>query len=432
MNKNWLYRVLAMALIVMMAMPFAMAEEVQAVDDVQANAVEEVVASEEVALDGEEAVSEEKIADVNSIDFDFESIEAMDGEDVDKSQFGKYLLVPVDTEGYDKYKIVSYKSDKPKVAKIKKFDASEGIMKIELKDTGDDVHLKVKYKYKREDGDGWSDTQTVEADFDVIDTEGIKEVFGFWSEDGSDALEDKDDAIDGTVEVTMGSYPDAVLFPFAINSEDDIIDYSDEEDVDVDNASYEPADAMYTFKWSSTSVACFENDNGKKVNNKTMTNDEIAELTPVFYKPGNVKLTFTSKADKDKKVTVKFKVKNVDSYSNKNHHKAGDDEVYIHVDSAKYTKGDKLEVKIWVSNGGGKKLKGKKWQISFVDQDDVTIADAKVKLPEVAGKKGKTATLTFEGDDLAGVEPHDLRYVKLGEVDDEYTNGYDVEANQAE
>jgi hypothetical protein len=428
MNKNWLYRVLAMALIVMMALPFAMAEEVQANEDVQSDAVEEAVNSEEVALDAAEDAEANGPA---TGDYRFEDI---DGEEFDKRD-GDTLYVGIEDEDAYEYKIVSYKSSNTKVAKISAVAKKDGLFKVTLKDAGK-TKLKVKYKVKEDEDDGWSGTKTVEPEIEVVGA--IKDVKIFWG-NGED-LSGEDDAIDeNPFEVNMGYYydeddPDVhqSIIPFAINKDGDCLDYN--ADADVEDEKW----GKYTYKWSNTNIGCFvDPETGKKTNNKTATTEEISELIPVFYKPGKVKLTMTSKYDKKKKATVTFKVKSIDSYKGAKKPSKEDDVVYFRVKSAKYTEYNKAEVELYIVNGGTKKLKKTALEnVVFIDENQEPIfAKDKVYFPAVSGRSSKTLKIKFEKEDLV-TNPDKIHYLKL-DIDDidnlyEYTGMYDPESNKAE
>jgi len=424
MNKNWLYRVLAMALIVMMAMPFAMAEEVQAVDDVQANAVEEVVENE--AFDLSEAA---EAVESNGIEADA-TFDELDGEDWDKVVLGDTIYVEIGTDAY-KYKIISKRTNNSKRAKISTVDKEDGLFKITLKDNGK-VKLTVKYKEKDDEDDGWSSTKTAEAEINVKG--GIEKV-KLYMGDGA-LLTDEDDAIDeNPFEVDMGYYEGVSIIPFAVDGDGNVLDYEAEESEYVDDNAKEDKWGLYTFKWSNTSVGCFENEDGKKVNNKTWSTEEISELVPVFYKPGKTKLTVTSKYDTKKKTSVTFKVTGVDSYKGSKPSKK-DDVVYFRVKSAKFTEFNKGEVELYIVNGGAKKIKKTAlFGIQIVDENGEPLFEKdKVYFPAVAGGKSTTFKIKFENDEVA--MPTDIHYAKLN-VDEivnleDYIGIYEPISNDAE
>lgn len=419
MNKNWLYRVLAMALIVMMALPFAMAEEVDAqTDAIEAAAVE----SNEVELEAAPAEAESNTLEADT------TFDELDGAEWDKTVDGDTIYCEIGTDAY-KYKIISKSTSNSKRAKISTVDKEDGLFKITLKDNGK-VTLKVKYKEKDDEDDGWSSTKTAEAEIEVKG--GINKVKIFIG-DGED-LTDEDDAIDeNPFEIDMGAYEGVSIIPFAVDNDGHVLDY--EAGSDVDNAK-EDWIGYYKFKWSNTSVGCFENEDGKKVNNKTWHQNDISELVPTFYKPGKTKLTVTSKYDDKKKCTVTFKVKGVDSYKGKNAVKK-DDKVTFAVKSAKFTEFNKGEVELSIHNGGKSKIKKTAiYGVVIVDsKGEPLFSKEKVYFPAVAGGKTKTFKIKFEKDEVE--TPVDIHYARfdLDAVEDgmeDYVGIYEPESNDAE
>jgi hypothetical protein len=393
MNKNWLYRVLAMALIVMMALPFAMAEEVE----VQTNAVEEVVESNDVALEGDAGVDSNATITPDEDDIDFDPGETVE---VDRGVNEDHLIaVIVPSTLLDQYydtKSVKLKSSKSSVVKI---GGSNPMFTATLKKEGE-VTLKLSYKYKWDEDSRWhSDSMSMKLK--VTDDYSIHSVKANYADSAFNPKHpEKDETKKSyTVEFGVGK----PLIPFAANKDGESLDYMADDDTDApDTWGY------YTYKWSDTKIGSYVDGNKEGaivVGSDSPDDEDVEDYFVVFNKKGTAKVTFTSVTDKDKKATITFKVKAPAEYKAKNSDKPKvpeHNEVDLVVKSAKFTKVNEAEVVVWVANGSGDELRGKVDDVAIVSNKDGRIFANGTMYFKGTIKKNKvgTATITFKGDEL--------------------------------
>jgi hypothetical protein len=363
MNKNWLYRVLAMALIVMMALPFAMAEEVEA----QTNNVEDVVASTDVALEGVDAVANDAVPNVEygyTITTDALYYNGLEVDSVDMGIDEHRFIVEIDIaqSKYEDFKDTKWTISPSSAASVKKL--SDTTAEVKLKKKKDEVTLKVAGKYSLDGEDYTKSRHTIcEAKFEITNEYGIDKVKANYSDEiFVPDYPDKDETkTKYTVDIGEGD----ILIPFAVNGDNESVDYGVEEDLD---AEVEPPKGwgVYAYKWSNTKVADYVvGDSDKEIDVSDFADDEEAlqDFRVTFKKKGSSKVTFTNQSDKKKKATVTFKVIVPGKYQYKaassKKPKAGkDNKVELVVKSAKYTDADTFEADVWIANGTGEELKG--------------------------------------------------------------------------
>jgi len=375
MNKNWFYKVLALVLVAMLALPmFALAEETEEVV-IAAEAPAEVVEDDEVVADDVEAAGEEaEDAEAGEVDL---------GEAVAKTWFEDAGIIYVDlasrhVPSYDiaiedegaVWQIVvenvkdgtdaslSFKSSNRKVAAVGD-DGSIVLMKpgkvtITVRGYIPDKKSKVSAKFKlnvtdanrpsymtmyvgpSDDADEFSDdTFASGKTVNVLVGEG-------WTQPLDEGIEASD---------FVPQMSDYAMVPYLYNADDGLI---------------EEYPAGLTFKWSNAKVAFFDprvddapNDKPYKAAGKIWPGE--TNLVPVFYKSGkstltvkapavsgakamNYKITFNVKANK-----VDHLVPYGDSYLQSLANKDG--VILYAVDSIDIQTVDKVVVKMKVYNG---------------------------------------------------------------------------------
>jgi hypothetical protein len=427
----------------MMALPFAMADELEA----QSDAVENVVESNEVAI-GDEAVGAESndesnvegLREVPTLDSIIQYANELglelDSDDkilMDKKNMKFSVSLGVFFPMARKYRHVSVNSTNPKVAKISK--KSNGMVQITLKGSGETT-LSAKYDWK-DDNDNWHED---EEDPDVtIEVKDIipKEVVAFygdpddWDEAGDDDFEDVTKKAYGTKKPddidTYGAQED-VLIPFVANAAGEMIadDYMTEDDVKTatldEYAQIERS--VFKWSWSKPKSVCFAKVDEKGelefLKSGEDLNGDFTNYVVYAREPGKSKLTLTHKKSK-KKTTLTFNVnaKKINKYTGKEAYKK-DNQVSVVVKGAEWIKYNKLKVTFSIYNGSGKDLAAKR--VHGVKLDVELDNESKAVLPtELSGtmkvdkkiKSHKYGTATME----IPLAAFDLRDVDIMKAD---------------
>lgn len=374
MNKNWLYRVLAMALVAMLALPvFAMAEDVAALNEF--DAVDEVEfdlgaegAEEEVEIN--EAESNAAAGYVYLDDYDFDPYDAhYDGGDDWRVE--DVAMIVVNAGQYS----VSFKSNNKKVAKVHK-SGSVGVVTFTGKG---DATITVSAKFKPIGSKSY--TLKAYVDFGVKYNDNVKylEVFYGKAYDEDDVLNKKDAAKGKTVSMGEGfdedGMPTKSIAPVAYDEDDDLLDYGIDESDDVIYTD------GYRWSWSNADVAYFlpqqfdpdDDANGVRSLKQKKgtyyawemvdyeydpeTGEETFDLVQhpalkvVFNKPGTTKLTFTSLRFPKAKITLKYTVEKNKKTWKLNKNMIEDGEVYLAIKSIEVKNIDEVDVTFAVVNG---------------------------------------------------------------------------------
>lgn len=442
MNKNWLYRVLAMALIAMLALPvFAVAEDAEPM--VGLTQSEEAVEEEAFDLfaEGEEEEAESKMGVILPFDLPVMDIptwdekdwdandEAFGGNDAWVADGGFYITVSALHDS------VTFKSSNKKVATVAKGDsycfvafkgAGEAkitvtakykfpnhkkkttfktVVKIKVKNPGAIEKVKAYY------GKPW--------EFDEDDCKGNN---GMWTKDMADGFNDE-------------GYPEKVLWPVAYNDDDKLMDYQTGADIDLpayvdgynwtlsngDSMFFLPGESLYAedeeyngvwklhqtkgywgINWAVTDPVEFQEAYWDAVKNGGTWDDVDAcfmpDLLPVMYKPGKCTVTITPVGASKKKIKVKFKVdkKNKTWSIGKNEHKKVGDNAVLAVKTINQKSIDEVEVTFAFINGTDATYKKTTMGIAILMGEDVYVVGEKSL--NVTAKPHKTTTfkVTFK------------------------------------
>jgi hypothetical protein len=416
-----------MALIVMMAMPFAMAEEVEVYTD----AVEEVVESNDVALEGDDTAIEESasvanisygfyLTDEGLYDFGGEEVDAIDIGDVDEKKFE--VKLKMDDTRYEDYKSTKWTIKPTTAAKVHKESDSTAV--VTLKKACDKVTLKVSGKISY-DGEDYTKSRhdMVEVTFEITDDHNIDKVKANYSDDEFVPDYPSKDETKSSYNVDIGL--GKVVIPFAANKDGESIDYMTDDDVDYDHWG------EYNFKWSNKKVGEYVGEfDEKKIFVNDLTEDDMGDYKVLFKKKGSTKVTFTSQYDKKKKASVNFKVSIPEKYDYKADKKykpsvSDDPKIELVVKSAKYTDVNTLEVEVWVANSSAKDLRGTVDGVVIGTKKNPAIGtDGVMKFTGTIKKqKVGTAKIKFKYSE----EESQLHYKTNDDDEEEYGKLFDID-----
>lgn len=363
MNKNWLYRILAIALVAMLALPvFAMAEEFEEVEVILGNdgVVEEAADVEEnLVID----VEEDNPDDYFEVDFDEKTWDAgkfyLAGEEATDG-----FIIGVDIGDYDGVASLSFKSNKSKVATASQYGSYYGL--VTFQGTGK-ATVTVKAKLYKEGHNSLKyKTKSTKVTFEVIDpyaVDSVKTYFGTYDsydDDDTEKSGHKYDAVDMGIPTDDGE--EKVLLPIGVDAGGDVCSYISTEDGDYAKT--------WKWTWSNAKVAFFKPGvNATKKEQKSgywyedYTSVDGEALVPVFYKPGTTTVTFKNGT---KKGTAKFTVKKKTrswTVSKKNNGVSG--QMVLVVKKATFKDYDHAEVTVVAYNDSGAKFKKGKHEITI-------------------------------------------------------------------
>lgn len=415
MNKNWLYRVLALVLIAMLALPVALAEEVEEVEAVLGadGATEDLYLGNDGAdVDNFFEPSSPTIDPDDDIGWGYDdkviTPDAFQGDEAEA--IGLYF--DGNTGSYDDLVNVSYKSSKTSVANVtgEYKEGNIAYAAIAMYKPGK-ATITIKAKFGKMSGSHYkTKSKTIKVKLTIksaLEPASVKTYFGKLDEyDGSDAK--KSGHPYGKVD--MG-YSGKILMPIPFDEDGNNTSYS----LELADPAYHLVDEdgivwpSWSWKWSNSKVAFFK-ETGVSVSKEKQQSGTWYEdyeidgdfyLEPVFYKPGNVTVTFTALNGK-KKATAKFTVKkNEKKWTvNKKTAKVKGDMAVV-VKQIKYTDLEHAEVTIVCINDSG--ATWKKGPVAFGVYREGYVDDEGYWLEGIFSikddiKNGQTKTYTLKFD----------------------------------